>query len=100
MLTGISRTCEMIGMGMGPLLLGTSREYYGDYRSGCKVMAVASFLLALSMLMLCKPIHPSQEGLEEGGSGSRGGEIGRGEDKNAYQSRELGHPCHLDPPGA
>ena len=90
-------------MGMGPLVLGASREYYGDYRSGCKVMAVASFLLALSMLMLCKPIHPSQEGLEEGGSGgcgACGGESGRGEDKNAYQSRELGHPCHLDPPGA
>jgi hypothetical protein len=90
----------MIGMALGPLLLGISREYYGEYRSGCKVMAVASFLLALSMLMLCKPIHPSQEGSEEGGSGGCGRESGQGVDKNEYeyQSRELAHPCRLDPP--
>ena len=48
----------MIGMALGPLLLGISREYYGEYRSGCKVMAVASFLLALSMLMLYIPFTP------------------------------------------
>ena len=45
-------------------------------------MAAAAGLLALSMLFLRKPTHPSQRGVDEGGSA----------DPYPYQARQLHHP--------
>ena len=45
-------------------------------------MAAAAGLLALSMLFLRKPTHPSQRGVEEGGSA----------DPYPYQARQLHYP--------
>jgi MFS family permease len=95
-ITGISRTCEMLGMAMGPLLLGWSREYYGQYRTGCLLMAVGAAGLSLSMLMLTKPIHPS---LQEGATGAQGVQRGANE-TDSYQAHELNHPCRMEGVGA
>ena len=92
-ITGISRTCEMVGMALGPLLLGASREYYGEYRTGCWVMAVAAACLSVSMLFLNKPTPLNQQGADGGGAGGAGG------DAYPYQSRELNHPCRMESNG-
>mmetsp|Transcript_23361 Transcript_23361/g.75952 ORF Transcript_23361/g.75952 Transcript_23361/m.75952 type:complete len:369 (+) Transcript_23361:391-1497(+) len=58
-ITGISRTCEMLGMSLGPLFLGVSREHFGEYRTGCYAMSALCWFQGWAMLFLKKPVHPS-----------------------------------------